>query len=59
MRYLKRDSRAGEIAFDIEKANFLALQTRLDSIAKEHGGGEQRFYKVNLRGVCQESLLKR
>ncbi len=37
MRYLKRDSRAGEIAFDNEKASSLALQARLDSIAKEHG----------------------
>lgn len=37
MRYLKRDSRSGEIAFDRKKANSLALQARLDSIAKEHG----------------------
>ncbi|KAJ3909294.1 fatty acid synthase alpha subunit reductase [Lentinula edodes] len=37
MRYLKRDSRSGEIAFDTEKANSMALQAKLDSIAKEHG----------------------
>ncbi|KAF5337956.1 hypothetical protein D9757_014846 [Collybiopsis confluens] len=37
MRYLKRDSRSGEIAFDAEKANSAALQAKLDSIAKEHG----------------------
>jgi fatty acid synthase subunit beta len=37
MRYLKRDSRSGDIAFDKEKANSAELQARLDSIAKEHG----------------------
>ena len=37
MRYLKRDSRSGEILFDKEKANSAALQAKLDSIAKEHG----------------------
>ena len=37
MRYLGRDSRAGEIAFDQEKANSLALQAKLDSITREHG----------------------
>jgi 3-oxoacyl-ACP reductase-like protein len=37
MRYLKRDSRAGEILFDKEKASSAALQSRLDSILKEHG----------------------
>jgi fatty acid synthase subunit alpha, fungi type len=37
MRYLKRNSRSGKIAFDKEKVNSLALQARLDSIAKEHG----------------------
>ncbi|KAK0450204.1 fatty acid synthase [Armillaria borealis] len=37
MRYLKRDSRAGEIAFDKEKAHSEELQAKLDSIAKEHG----------------------
>ncbi|KAK7463431.1 fatty acid synthase alpha subunit Lsd1 [Stygiomarasmius scandens] len=37
MRYLNRDSRAGEIAFDREKASSLSLQAKLDSIAKEHG----------------------
>ncbi|KAK0213643.1 fatty acid synthase alpha subunit-like protein, partial [Armillaria fumosa] len=37
VRYLKRDSRAGEIAFDKEKAHSEELQAKLDSIAKEHG----------------------
>ncbi|KAL1666812.1 acyl transferase domain-containing protein, partial [Schizophyllum commune] len=37
MRYLGRDSRAGELAFDQEKANSLALQAKLDSILREHG----------------------
>ena len=37
MRYLNRDSRTGERAFDNEKATSFALQSRLDSIAKEHG----------------------
>ena len=37
MRYLKRDSRSGDIAFDKEKANSAALQAKLDSIANEHG----------------------
>ncbi|KAL0065236.1 fatty acid synthase alpha subunit Lsd1 [Marasmius tenuissimus] len=37
MRYLKRDSRSGEISFDREKANSVALQAKLDSILKEHG----------------------
>ena len=37
MRYLKRDSRSGELAYDKEKATAVALQARLDSIAKEHG----------------------
>jgi fatty acid synthase subunit beta len=36
MRYLKGDSRSGEILFDKEKANSAALQAKLDSIAKEH-----------------------
>ncbi|KAF8843701.1 hypothetical protein BDN67DRAFT_963867 [Paxillus ammoniavirescens] len=37
MRYLNRDSRAGEIAHDKEKATSAQLQARLDAIAKEHG----------------------
>jgi fatty acid synthase subunit alpha, fungi type len=37
MRYLGRDSRAGEVAFDQEKATSLALQAKLDSITREHG----------------------
>ena len=37
MRYLGRDSRAGELAFDKERSNNLALQARLDSITRDHG----------------------
>ncbi|KAI0360181.1 fatty acid synthase [Trametes cingulata] len=37
MRYLKKDSRSGEIKYDAEKANSEQLQARLDAIAKEHG----------------------
>lgn len=37
MRYLKRDSRSGDILFDKEKARSAALQSRLDSITREHG----------------------
>lgn len=37
MRYLNKDSRAGEVAFDKEKANSVQLQARLDAIAREHG----------------------
>jgi len=36
MRYLGCDSRAGEIAFDKEKATTVALQAKLDTITKEH-----------------------
>jgi fatty acid synthase subunit alpha, fungi type len=35
-RYLGRDSRAGEVAFDQEKATSLALQAKLDSTNREH-----------------------
>ena len=38
MRYLNRDSCASEIVFDQEKADNITLQTRLDSITREHGG---------------------
>ena len=37
MRYLGRDSRAGEVAFDQEKTTNQALQAKLDSINHEHG----------------------
>ena len=37
MRYLKRDSREGELKYDLEKSNSQTLQSRLDAIAKEHG----------------------
>jgi len=37
MRCLGRDSRAGELAFDQEKAHSIALQAKLDSITREHG----------------------
>ena len=37
MCYLSRDPRAGELAFDQEKANSIALQAKLDNITCEHG----------------------
>ena len=37
VRYLNRDSRAGEIAHNKEKATSAQLQARLDSITREHG----------------------
>ncbi|KAI0368773.1 fatty acid synthase [Pilatotrama ljubarskyi] len=37
MRYLKKDSRSGELKYDAEKANSEQLQARLDAITKEHG----------------------
>ncbi|KAI0749711.1 fatty acid synthase [Daedaleopsis nitida] len=37
MRYLGRDSRAGEIKYDAEKASTEQLQARLDAVAREHG----------------------
>ena len=36
-RYLKKDSRAGDLKYDAEKANSLTLQSRLDAIGREHG----------------------
>jgi fatty acid synthase subunit alpha len=36
-RYLKKDSRAGDLKYDVEKTNSLALQARLDAIGREHG----------------------
>jgi len=69
MRYLGRDSRAGEIAFDKEKATTVALQAKLDSITKEHGdiyieGIQPRFDAMKARHfdsswnwVRQDALL--
>ncbi|KAF8071859.1 fatty acid synthase [Lyophyllum atratum] len=69
MRYLGRDSRAGEIAFDQEKSTSTALQAKLDSIAKEHGdtyieGIQPRFDPLKARHfdsswnwVRQDALL--
>lgn len=37
MRYLKRDSRSGDILFDKEKERSATLQSQLDSIIREHG----------------------
>lgn len=37
MRHIKKDARAGERLYDDEKANSIALQERLDAIAREHG----------------------
>ncbi|KAF8656258.1 hypothetical protein AX16_002694 [Volvariella volvacea WC 439] len=45
MRYLKRDSRAGELKYDQEKANAQALQAKLDSITREHGD----YYVENIQ----------
>jgi fatty acid synthase subunit alpha len=36
-RYLKKDTRAGDLKYDAERANSLALQARLDAISREHG----------------------
>jgi len=54
MRYLGRDSRAGELAFDKEKSNNLALQAKLDNITREHGdayldGIQPRFDPLKAR----------
>lgn len=54
MRYLGRDSRAGELAFDREKASNATLQARLDSITREHGdayidGIQPRFDPLKAR----------
>lgn len=69
MRYLKRDSRAGEMAFDKEKMNVEALQAKLDSITREHGdayidGIQPRFDPLKARHfdsswnwVRQDALL--
>ncbi|KAG6910835.1 hypothetical protein DXG01_007150 [Tephrocybe rancida] len=69
MRYLGRDSRAGEIAFDQEKATSAALQAKLDNITKEHGdtyieGIQPRFDPLKARHfdsswnwVRQDALL--
>jgi fatty acid synthase subunit alpha len=69
MRYLGRDSRAGEIAFDKEKATNTALQAKLDSILREHGdsyidGIQPRFDPLKARHfdsswnwVRQDALL--
>ncbi|KAF9007571.1 fatty acid synthase [Cyathus striatus] len=69
MRYLGRDSRAGETAHDKEKANSAALQSRLDSITREHGdayldGIQPRFDPLKARRfdsswnwVRQDALL--
>ncbi|KAI0033531.1 fatty acid synthase [Vararia minispora EC-137] len=69
MRYLKRDSRAGEIKADQECANTAALQDKLDSITREHGdayisGIQPRFDALKARHfdsswnwVRQDALL--
>lgn len=54
MRYLKKDSRAGDIRADAEKANVAALQDKLDSIQREHGNAyidsiQQRFDALKAR----------
>ncbi|CAL1716945.1 unnamed protein product [Somion occarium] len=69
MRYLKRDSRSGEIKYDSEKARAEALQARLDAINREHGdvyidGVQPRFDPLKARHfdsswnwVRQDALL--
>jgi fatty acid synthase subunit alpha, fungi type len=69
MRYLKRDSRAGEVKADQEKANAAELQNKLDSITREHGesyidGIQPRFDALKARHfdsswnwVRQDALL--
>ena len=69
MRYLGRDSRAGEVAFDQEKATNLALQAKLDSINHEHGDGyiegiqprfdilKARHFASSWNWVRQDALL--
>ncbi|KAH8100945.1 fatty acid synthase [Cristinia sonorae] len=69
MRYLKRDSRAGEIKYDAEKVRAETLQNRLDSITREHGdtyldGIQPRFDALKARHfdsswnwVRQDALL--
>ncbi|KAF9467993.1 fatty acid synthase [Collybia nuda] len=69
MRYLGRDSRAGEIAYDKEKTTNTALQAKLDSILREHGdsyveGIQPRFDPLKARRfdsswnwVRQDALL--
>ena len=49
MCYLRRDSWAGEVAFDKEKAASLALQAKLDSINGEHGDAyiEEPYSKIS------------
>ena len=49
MRYLKRDSRSGDILFDKEKARSSTLQSRLDSITREHGD----FYLDGIQPVFE------
>ena len=52
MRYLNRDSRAGELAFDNERSNHFALQARLDPISRERGdlnGIQFRFDPLKAR----------
>lgn len=69
MRYLKRDSRAGEIKYDAEKVRAEGLQSRLDTITREHGdtyldGIQPRFDALKARHfdsswnwVRQDALL--
>ncbi|RDB25744.1 Fatty acid synthase subunit alpha [Hypsizygus marmoreus] len=69
MRYLGRDSRAGETALDEEKATTAVLQAKLDGIMKEHGdfyidGIQPRFDPLKARHfdsswnwVRQDALL--
>ncbi|KAL6308726.1 hypothetical protein BKA93DRAFT_867051, partial [Sparassis latifolia] len=69
MQYLKRDSRAGEIKYDAEKANVVTLQSKLDAISREHSdtyidgiqpvfdGLKARHFDSSWNWVCQGALL--
>jgi len=62
MRYLGRDSRVGELAFDQERANSIALQAKLDSITREHGdayieGIQPRHFDSSWNWIRQDALF--
>jgi len=71
MRYLDLDTRAGHPSADVEKGNISALQSKLDTIAREHGDtyieGVQlvvkplkaRHFDSSWNWVCQDALLMR
>ena len=58
MRYLGRDSQAGDVAYNQEKTTSLALQAKLNSINREHGNayieGIQPCFDI-LKARCFDS----